>query len=230
MCSNCCTPNWKSEHAREVCTIYPPLLASFPVPRPAFRRLQYAKAGRAWYIFSREHDVIEKWQNFQNEDAAFCVLFSHLHVQRSVSMSRPPLAKYVWYVTWYLRSSCCSETHVRPRFLPVFLPLSTLDVTDVRRCTRPSPLYRTKQRRKAGRGTGYKATPLLPTPTHTSTQYTHFTLNFNNAAMELVICLVDEVAADYHEMRISRGCTREEFRQFGLRNFEVGSTSACRLP
>ena len=72
--------------------------------------------------------------------------------------SHPPLSRCVWYVTWYLRSSCCSETNVRPRFLPVFLPLSTLDVTHVRRCTRPSPLYRTKQRRKAGRGTGYKAT------------------------------------------------------------------------
>ena len=72
--------------------------------------------------------------------------------------SRPPLARYVWYFTSYLRSSCCSETHVRPRLLPVFLPLSTLDVTHVRRCTRPSPLYRTKQRRKAGRGTGNEAT------------------------------------------------------------------------
>ena len=65
-------------------------LASFPVPRPAFRRLQYGKAGRAWYIFSREHDVIDKWQNFQNEDATFCVLFNHLHVQRSVSMTVAP--------------------------------------------------------------------------------------------------------------------------------------------
>ena len=26
------------------------MLASFPVPRPAFRRLQYGKAGRSWYI------------------------------------------------------------------------------------------------------------------------------------------------------------------------------------
>ena len=43
------------------------LVALFPVPRPAFRRLQYGKAGRAWYISSREHDVI----NFQNEDATF---------------------------------------------------------------------------------------------------------------------------------------------------------------
>ena len=80
--------------------------------------------------------------------------------------SRPPLARYVWYFISYLRSSCCSETHVRPRFLPVFLPLSTLDVTHVRRCTRPSPLYRTKQRRKAGRGTGNEAnhTPHIAIP------------------------------------------------------------------
>ena len=35
-------------------------------PRPAFRRLQYGKAGRAWYLFSREHDVIGKLQNLPN--------------------------------------------------------------------------------------------------------------------------------------------------------------------
>ena len=65
-------------------------LASYPVPRPAFRRLRYGKAGRAWYIFSRDHDVIKKSQNFQNEDAMFRVLFNHLHVQRSVSMTVAP--------------------------------------------------------------------------------------------------------------------------------------------
>ena len=62
-------------------------LASFPVPHPAFRRLQYGKAGRAGYISSREHDVIEKCQN---EVATFCVLFTHLHVQRLVSMTFAP--------------------------------------------------------------------------------------------------------------------------------------------
>ena len=31
-----------------------------PRPHPAFRRLQYGKAGRAWYLFSREHDIISK--------------------------------------------------------------------------------------------------------------------------------------------------------------------------
>ena len=63
-------------------------------------------------------------------------------------------------VTWYLRSSCCSETHVRPRFLPVFLPHSTLDVTHVRKCTRPSPLYRTASDEMLGVGLGTR----LPKP------------------------------------------------------------------
>ena len=68
--------------------------------------------------------------------------------------SRPPLAGYVWCVTWYLRSSCCSETHYAHVKLPVFLPLSTLDVTHVRRCTRPSPLYCTASDEKLGVGLG----------------------------------------------------------------------------
>ena len=34
-----------------------------PSPIPSFRRLQYDKAGRARYISSREHDIIDKWQN-----------------------------------------------------------------------------------------------------------------------------------------------------------------------
>ena len=29
-------------------------------PRPAFCHLQYVKVGRAWYLFSHEHDVIDK--------------------------------------------------------------------------------------------------------------------------------------------------------------------------
>ena len=78
---------FQAQNFTQNCT-HPCFLASFPVPRPAFRRLQYGKAGRACrYISSREHDVIKKWQNFQNEDATFSVLFSHLHVQRSVSMT-----------------------------------------------------------------------------------------------------------------------------------------------
>ena len=81
--------------------------------------------------------------------------------------SRPTLARYVWYFTSYLRSSCCSETHVCPRLLPVFLPLSTLDVTHMRKCTRPSPLYRTASDEKLGDGLG---TRLLATYMY---MYTH---------------------------------------------------------
>ena len=51
-------------------------------PHPAFCRLQYGKAGRVWYIFSREHDVIGKWPKF-SEQAMFRVLSNRLHAQRS---------------------------------------------------------------------------------------------------------------------------------------------------
>ena len=68
--------------------------------------------------------------------------------------SHPPLARYVWYLTCYLRSSCCSETTYAYVQLPVFLPLSTLDVTHVRKCTRPSPLYHTASDEKLGDGLG----------------------------------------------------------------------------
>ena len=36
------------------------VVALFPGPRPAFCHLQYGKAGRAWYVSSREHDLIDK--------------------------------------------------------------------------------------------------------------------------------------------------------------------------
>ena len=32
-----------------------------PRPQPAFCHYQYGKAGRAWYLFSCEHEVIGKW-------------------------------------------------------------------------------------------------------------------------------------------------------------------------
>ena len=45
-------------------------LASFPgSPAP---ECEYVYVGRAWYLFSRDHDVI------QNRRAAFCALFNQL--------------------------------------------------------------------------------------------------------------------------------------------------------
>ena len=55
-----------------------------PRPHPAFRCLQYVKAGRAWYLFSREHDVINKWQKkkkIESEKAKSRVLLNQLQVQ-----------------------------------------------------------------------------------------------------------------------------------------------------
>ena len=51
-----------------------PVLSLVPNPTPSFS--QYGKAGRTWYISSHDKDVIDKCQNFQNEDATFCMLFN----------------------------------------------------------------------------------------------------------------------------------------------------------
>ena len=56
--------------------------------------------------------------------------------------SRPPLARYVWYVTWYLSSSCCSEPQIAHVQLCPFCHLSTLDVTHLRKHTRPFAFFR----------------------------------------------------------------------------------------
>ena len=47
-------------------------LSLIPRPHPAFHRLQYRKAWRTRYLFSREHDIIGKWQKFSEQTG--CVL------------------------------------------------------------------------------------------------------------------------------------------------------------
>ena len=64
-----------------------------PRPRPAFRRLHFGKARRAWYLFSIEHDVIE---NFPEQTG--CVSRIVQLTTRStlgVYDNCPPLTKYV---------------------------------------------------------------------------------------------------------------------------------------
>ena len=114
-----------------------------PRPRPAFHRLHYGKAGRAWYLFSHEHDVINKWQKkiFNEKSKVSCIVQPTTSSMLGMYNSRPLLATYVWCVTWYLSSSCCSEpqcTHVQ---LSPFYHLSTLDVTHVRKDIRPSAFF-----------------------------------------------------------------------------------------
>ena len=104
---------------------------------PSFS-LQYGKVGRAWYLFSREHDVIDKWPKKKDEKVKFHVLsLNQLRVQRLVCITvAPSLVRYKLQVTWYPSSSCCSQcTNVQSS---PFYHLSTLDVTPVRKDTRPS--------------------------------------------------------------------------------------------
>jgi len=55
-----------------------------PRPRPAFRRLQYGKVGRAWYLFSREHDIISKLRKIAELTGCVSRIFNRLRAQRSV--------------------------------------------------------------------------------------------------------------------------------------------------
>ena len=52
-----------------------------PRPRPAFRRFQYGKVGRAWYIFSHEHDLIGKCRKFTELTGCVSCIFNQLHAQ-----------------------------------------------------------------------------------------------------------------------------------------------------
>jgi len=60
------------------------LSSLIPRPRPAFRRFQYGKAGRAWYFFSREHDVISKLRKFAKLTGCVSLIFNRLCTQLSV--------------------------------------------------------------------------------------------------------------------------------------------------
>ena len=71
-------------------------LSLVPRPRPAFRCLQYGKAWRAWYLFSREHDVIGKWQKFSEQTGCVSRIVQ-LTTRSTLSVydNHPPLARYV---------------------------------------------------------------------------------------------------------------------------------------
>ena len=72
-------------------------LSLVPRPRPAFRRLQYGKTGRSWYVSSREHYVIDKRPNFsERKSKVLHIVQSTTRSTLGVYDSRPPLAKYVW--------------------------------------------------------------------------------------------------------------------------------------
>ena len=109
-----------------------------PRPRPAFRRFQYGKAGRAWYLFSREHDVIGNLQKFA-EQVAFHVFAIDYALNAQCVRQSPPASqiRVVSYLVPWLFSlfwAQCAHAQSNPFYHP-FYP----DVTHVRKDTRPSP-------------------------------------------------------------------------------------------
>ena len=100
----------------QVCTS---TLASFPVPHPAgtFPHVIMSMMQLTKGIFSERGRYV------------LCVIRPSTRSTLGEYDSRPPLARYVWYVTWFY-------AHVQ---LGLFYRLSTLDVTHVRKCTSPPP-------------------------------------------------------------------------------------------
>ena len=73
-----------------------PTVASFPgFPAP---EREDVHAWRAWYLFSRDQDIIKIGHEFLKQKVTFCALFNLLCVQHSVCMifaPLPPIARYV---------------------------------------------------------------------------------------------------------------------------------------
>jgi len=55
-----------------------PCTSLIPRSQPRFFHLQCGKAGEPGIFYAHEHDVIDKWQKIQNEEALpkFCALFN----------------------------------------------------------------------------------------------------------------------------------------------------------
>ena len=90
--------------------------------------MQYGKVRRARYLFSREHDVIHRWQ--KNSEPKSEVIqpttSSMLGMYNSCSYTHNDVV-----VTWYFSSSCCSEPQCTCIQLSPFYYLSILDVMHV---------------------------------------------------------------------------------------------------
>ena len=153
------------------------MVSLVPRPRPAFCPLQYGKAERAWYLFSREHEVIGKLWKFAELTGCILRIFNRLHTQRSVCRTitsccvfstdytldaqcvgqLPPASQIhvVSYLVPWLFSlfwAQCAHAQSNPFYHP-FYP----DVTHVRKDTRPSPCFTVLKAKESWAGPGNEA-------------------------------------------------------------------------
>ena len=75
--------NFHISHSMLDCK-YRNLLASFPGSAQLSVACSTEKPWRAWYLFSREHDVIGKWRNFAELTGCVSRILNRLHAQRLV--------------------------------------------------------------------------------------------------------------------------------------------------
>ena len=86
---------WLSDWSSQSCLMWPMETSLVPRPHPPFCRFQYCKVGRAWCLFSCEHDVIRKWRKFA-EQAMFCVFWTDYKLNARCVRQLPSLARHVW--------------------------------------------------------------------------------------------------------------------------------------
>ena len=71
-------------------------LASFPGPTQLSVACSNGKAGRAWYLFSREHDIIGKRRKFSERTGCISrIVQPTTHSKLSVYDNHPLLARYM---------------------------------------------------------------------------------------------------------------------------------------
>ena len=127
-CRACTYPY--SIRTRNFAHAYTSQIASFP-GSPAPER-KYMYAGRAWYLFSRDHDVIKIGPEFlEQKGNVLCVVHPTMHstlrVSNVVSFPLPLLFSLFWVFEY-------AHTQLRS-----FYPLSTLDAAHRRKNIRLSP-------------------------------------------------------------------------------------------
>ena len=115
-----------------------------PSPTPSFSSLVVLNSGEGLVHFLT-------WARRNQQMAKFSEWGCYMYILRVIQPStrstlgecdsRLLLARYVGYATWYLRSSCCSETQYAHVHFWSFCRLSILDVTYMRKCTRFSAFF-----------------------------------------------------------------------------------------
>jgi len=119
-----------------------PSLASFPCPAQlcvAYIMDKWGQPGIFSHMSMTQSTNGKK--NLQRKSKVLHIVRLTTQSMVSVYYSHPSLPRYMWYVTRCHSSSCCSELQCTHAQLSPFYELSTLDIMDMRKDTRPFAFF-----------------------------------------------------------------------------------------